>query len=79
MLALMEPAFRVRFAAPRPAPTLAERLRATSDLHDVALAQLVARLRRDHPGITDAELDGEVRRWLAGGDPGPGRPRAWPG
>ncbi len=52
-----------------------ERLVATCDMHDVAIAQLVARLRRTQPGITEVELDAAVTEWLAGGDPGPGRPR----
>lgn len=60
-----------------PDSTPAERLRATCELHEVAIAMLVARARRDQPGITDGEIDEMVRAWLAGGDPGPGRPRAW--
>ena len=51
-----------------------ERLEATCDLHDVAIAQLVARLRRTRPSITDTEIDAEIDAWLQGGDPGWGRP-----
>jgi hypothetical protein len=69
------PSHRVRFEAPVPELTPAERLAAACDMHDVAVAQLIARLQRERPGITDAELDDEVNAWLAGGDPGPGRPR----
>ena len=61
---------RVRFRAEVPHGTMRERLEATCDLHDVAIAQLVARLRRSKPDITDAEIDA----WLQGGDPGWGRP-----
>jgi hypothetical protein len=67
---------RVRFAAPIEHGTPGERLRATCDMHDVAIAQLVARLRREHPGITLADIDTAVTAWLAGGDPGPGRRRS---
>ncbi|OGQ09134.1 MAG: hypothetical protein A2138_11985 [Deltaproteobacteria bacterium RBG_16_71_12] len=75
----MEPAFRVRFEAPPVARTPAERLLATCDLHEVAIAQITARLRRENPAIIASEIDAAVRRWLAGGDPGPGRPRTWSG
>lgn len=71
--------FRVVFAAAPPASTPSERLRATCALRDVAVAQLKARLRRERPGISDDEVALEVRRWLAAGDLGPGRPREWRG
>ena len=76
----MEPegAFRVRFKAEAPMSTPAERIRATSELRDVAISQLQARLRRERPGITDEELREAVRQWLAAGDPGWGTPRPLP-
>lgn len=73
----VEGPFRVVFQAPPPATSPAERLRAACALHDVAIAQLQARLRRERPDIRDDEVAQEVRRWLAGGDLGPGRPREW--
>ena len=69
------PSHRVRFTAPVRRGTPLERLAATCDMHGVAIAQLVARVRRERPGISEAEVDAAVTAWLAGGDPGPGRPR----
>lgn len=71
--------FRLVFQAPPPETSASERLRATCALHEVAIAQLKARLKRERPDIRDDELAQEVRRWLAGGDLGPGRPREWRG
>ena len=68
--------FRVLFEAPAPTSTPAERLRATCELREVAIAQLEARLRREQPDITDAQVREAVREWLAAGDPGWGTPRA---
>jgi hypothetical protein len=51
-----------------------ERFEATCDMHDVAVAQLTARLRRERPDITETELEVEIAAWLTGGDPGWGRP-----
>ena len=73
-----DPGFRVRFEAPAPTSTPAERLRATCELRDVAIAQLEARLRREQPGISDAAVREAVRQWLAAGDPGWGTPRPMP-
>jgi len=70
----MAPGTRVRFRREPLPRSMRERLEATCDMHDVAIAQLVARTRREHPDITDEELQATVAAWLAGGDPGWGRP-----
>jgi len=69
---------RVRFRESVPRGTAEDRLRATCDMHDVAKAQLIARIRRERPSASDEELDAAVTQWLAGGDPGPGRARTLP-
>ncbi len=65
----------VRVEAPVRHGTPSERLAAACDMHDFAIAQLVARIRRERPSVSDAELDAAIDAWLAAGDPGPGCPR----
>jgi len=63
--------------------TDAERLRTALDLHQFGKAMMRERLRRDHPGRTESEIDELLQRWLAErpgaeqGD-GEGRPVMWP-
>lgn len=49
---------------PKQACETAARLETAIELFDVALAMLRTRLRRDKPGISDAEVEAEVARWL---------------
>lgn len=44
--------------------TPAEGIETALQLFDLAVDMLRARLRRERPGITEAELDEEVRRWV---------------
>lgn len=64
---------RRRFLRELPPRSMRDRFEATCDMHDVAIAQLVARLRRARPEVTEVEIDAAVADWLRGGDPGWGR------
>jgi hypothetical protein len=61
----------------------AARLRTALELQDLGIAMMTQRLRREHPGATDAEVRAWLRAWLDTrpgaelGD-GVGRPAAWP-
>ncbi len=43
----------------------AEGLRWAFDLFDAAMEMLESRLRREHPGATDAQIDAWIGEWLA--------------
>jgi hypothetical protein len=58
-----------------PTATPAERFAETSDMHDLAIAQVEARVRRTSVAATVEEIDDAVSEWLQGGDPGHGVPR----
>lgn len=66
-----------------PRPTPAEKLRLALDLYEFAEAMLRQRLRRENPGVTEAEIDLRVGEWLSdrpgaeNGD-GEGVPGTWP-
>jgi hypothetical protein len=44
---------------------MAERLRAAFDLFELGVSIMRTRLRREHPGATDAEIEAMVRQWLS--------------
>jgi Rv0078B-related antitoxin len=61
----------------------AERFRMTLALFELAEAQMRQRLRRQHAGASDEEIDGRVQAWLLrrpGAEHGDavGRPIPWP-
>ncbi|KAA0255997.1 MAG: hypothetical protein EDX89_02725 [Acidobacteria bacterium] len=61
----------------------ADRLRLTLELSEVADAMREQRLRREHPGLTEEEIEDEMARWRGtrpGAEEGdaPGRPVPWP-
>jgi hypothetical protein len=69
---------RVRFHDPTAvrARTAAERFQEACDLHDLAKEMIAARVRRERPSATDADVEDAIRGWLQGGDLEPGPRRA---
>ncbi len=45
--------------------TPAARMRLAFDLYEVGVAMQHTRLRREHPDLSDAQIDDLVRAWLA--------------
>jgi hypothetical protein len=69
--------------AARKQELIAERFRTTLALFEVGEAMLRQKLRRKHPGATEAEIEAHVREWLerrpgAEQGDGVGRPVSWP-
>jgi len=44
--------------------SVSARLRTAIELFEVGVAMLRTRLRREHPAMTDAEIDARVKAWL---------------
>jgi hypothetical protein len=60
-----------------------ERIRVALDLFDLAERMLRQKLRRKHPGVTEAELEANVAAWIrrrpgAEHGDGEGAPVSWP-
>lgn len=51
-------------ADPQSPERVAARLRAALELFDLGERMVRARLRREHPDATDAEIEAMFRRWL---------------
>ncbi len=49
-------------------PDLAARFRTTIDLHEAGVQMMRLKLRREHPGASDAELALLMFEWLKGPD-----------
>jgi Rv0078B-related antitoxin len=70
-------------SAPDARDRAAARLRTALDLFETGVEMMRQKLRRDHPGLADHEIEAQVRAWLREG-PGAefgdavGRRVAWP-